>query len=95
MGGRSYANLIQLPPHQFPIKGTLHERICLPGLAAHAPTVYPGFVWVIGLNLNKAVSSNVPSRSDINRRGIVRAAWPYSTSKRARPCVAGAGDSHR
>ena len=30
----SYAKLIQLPLYLFPIKGTLNERTCLPGLAA-------------------------------------------------------------
>jgi hypothetical protein len=89
----SYAKLIQLPPYLFPIKGTLNERTCLPGLAATALTVCAGFVWLVGLN--KAVSSNVPGKSDIDRKKIVRAVWHYSTAKRARPWATGAGDSHR
>jgi hypothetical protein len=52
-----------------------------------------GFVWAMGLN--KAVSSNVPGKSDIGRRGTVRTIWHGSTAKRARPCAAGAGDSRR
>ena len=53
------------------------------GWPQHVLTVCAGFVWVIGLN--KAVSSNVPGTSDIDKRGIVRAVWHYSTAKRARP----------
>jgi len=33
MDGGSQANLIRLHPYQFQIRGTLNERICLPGLA--------------------------------------------------------------
>ncbi len=77
------------------IKGTLNERICLRWLATARADGMRRFRVVIGLNLNKAVSSNVPGRSYIDKRGIVRAAWHYSTAKRARPCVADTGDSHR
>ena len=65
------------------------------GWLRHALRLCVCFVWVIGLNLNKAVSSNVPSRSNIDKRGIVRAAWPYSTAKRVKAWVANAGDSRR
>jgi len=34
MDGGSQANLIEPPPYQFQIRGTLNERTCLPGLAA-------------------------------------------------------------
>ena len=59
----------------------------------HALTVCAGFVWVLGSN--KAVSSNVPGKSDMDRKGIVRAVWHGSTAKRARPWIAGAGGSRR
>lgn len=63
------------------------------GWPQHALTACAGFVGVVGLN--EAVSSNVPGRSDIHRSGIVRAVWHFSTAKRARPWIAGAGDSQR
>ncbi|MFZ0870120.1 MAG: hypothetical protein WAM90_05255 [Rhodanobacter sp.] len=63
------------------------------GWPQRALTVCAGFVWLVGLN--KAVSSNVPGKSNIDRKKIVRAVWHHSTAKRARPWAAGAGNSHR
>ncbi|MBD8871409.1 hypothetical protein [Rhodanobacter sp. DHB23] len=47
------------------------------------------------IRLNEAESSNVPGRADITAKGIMHAAWHGSTAKRARPWIAGAGDSRR
>lgn len=93
MDGGSRTGIIQFPSYRFPIKGTLNERTCLPTLVATCADGMCGLRVVVGLN--KAVSSNVPGRSDIDRRGIVRAVWHCSTAKHASPWVAGAGDSHR
>lgn len=59
----------------------------------HAQTTCAGPVGTI--RMNEEASSNVPGRSQIQRRGITCAAWHCSTAKRARPWSEGAGDSGR
>lgn len=73
------------------IRGTLDERICLPKLAVTRADGMRSFARVVGLN--EVVSSNVPSRADIN--GSACAVWRYSIAKRVRPWVTGGGDSRR
>lgn len=75
------------------IRGTLDEITCLPKLAVTRADSMRKFARVIGLN--EAVSSNVPSRADINERARLRAVWHYSAAKRVGTWVTDAGDSRR
>jgi hypothetical protein len=84
----------QLTSYQFPIRGTLNERTCLPELAATRADGMRRFR--VGNCLNEAVSSNVPGRSYIRKkRWIVHAVWHYSIAKHARRWVTGDGNSRR